>query len=188
MAAKAWMTVSSHSIRNEIRGVIIFILVIWAGFFLGLILPVKQSGLIPRHGAGVPGIVLMPFLHGGLQHIISNTIPLFALLLLLAGSRANSGVIVALIIISNGCLLWLFGRPGIHIGASGLIFGLISFLIFSGWFERRPFSILISTLVGFLYGGSLFAGVMPGQTGISWDGHLFGVIAGIAVAWVSMRR
>ncbi len=165
-----------------------FIMAIWIGFALELILPLERFGLIPRRGAGLDGIFLMPFLHGSLQHIISNTVPLFVLMLLLAGSRANSWVIVTSITLLSGLLLWLFGRPMIHIGASGLIFGLITFLIFSGLFEKRISSIVISILVGFLYGGSLFAGVIPGQTGISWDGHFCGAVAGIIIAWLVTRK
>ena len=188
MMTQAWKTRHSHSIRFEIGGIMMFILAIWLGFALELILPLERFGLIPRQGAGLPGIFLMPFLHGSLRHIISNTVPLFVLMLLLAGSRANSWVIVASITLFGGLLLWLFGRPMIHIGASGLVFGLITFLIFSGLFEKRMLSIVVSVLVGFLYGGSLFAGVMPGQTGISWDGHLFGAVAAIVIAWLVTRK
>jgi len=188
MMTQVWKTRHSHSIWDEIGGIIMFILAIWIGFALDLILPLERFGLIPRRGAGLAGIFLMPFLHGNLQHIISNTVPLFVLMLLLAGSRANSGMVVASITLLSGMLLWLFGRPMIHIGASGLVFGLITFLIFSGLFEKRILSIVVSVLVGFLYGGSLFAGVMPGQTGISWDGHLSGAVAGVVIAWLVARN
>ena len=87
---QAWKTGHSHSIRAEIGGIIMFILAIWIGFALDLILPLEQFGLIPRRGAGLAGIFFMPFLHGSLRHIISNTVPLFVLMLLLAGSRPSS--------------------------------------------------------------------------------------------------
>jgi membrane associated rhomboid family serine protease len=185
---QAWKTGHSHSIRGEIGGIIIFVLVIWIGFAADMLLPLEKFGLIPRRATGLYGIIFMPFLHGSLGHIISNTVPLLVLMLLLAGSRPSSVIIVASVIFLSGLLLWLFGRPIIHIGASGLVFGLITFLIFYGLFEKRILSIVVSLLVGFLYGGSLFTGVMPGQTGISWDGHFCGAAAGIIIAWVVTRK
>jgi membrane associated rhomboid family serine protease len=147
----------------------------------------ERYGLVPRDLHGLYGIVAMPFLHGDLSHIIGNTIPLAVTLLLLAGSRANSGAIVLLIIVLGGIILWLFGREARHIGASGLVFGLIAFHIFSGIFEKRFRSILIALIVGVLYAGTLFNGVLPFQQGVSWDGHLFGAIAGGLVALFSAK-
>jgi membrane associated rhomboid family serine protease len=130
----------------------------------------------------------MPFLHGNLHHLVSNTVPLVVLLLLLAGSRAESWEVVAAISILGGGLLWVFGRTAIHIGASGLVSGLITFLIFGGFLELRIVPLLISMLVGFIYGGSLFLGVLPGfDSRISWDGHLCGAIAGGLVAYALTR-
>jgi membrane associated rhomboid family serine protease len=110
------------------------------------------------------------------------------LLLLLAGSRARSWVVVASIIFLGGGLVWLFGRPAIHIGASGLIYGLIAYLIVAGICERRMVPMLISIIVGFFYGGTLATGILPtaGQQ-ISWEGHLLGAAAGAIVAYVMTR-
>jgi membrane associated rhomboid family serine protease len=178
----------SHKIKDELLSFIVFILLIWLVFILDLFLPLEAYGLIPRHSEGLIGIVAMPFLHGDVGHIISNTVPLFVLLTLLAGSKANSPLIVICIIVLSGILLWLFGRDSaIHIGASGLVFGLASFLIASGILEKRLIPLLISIGVGFFYGSTLLAGVLPGQKGISWDGHLMGAIAGVVVAWVLLK-
>jgi len=147
----------------------------------------EQYGLVPRSVRGIVGIVAMPFLHGDLSHIVSNTIPLVVTLLLLAGSRANSGAIVMLITLLAGAGLWVFGREAIHIGASGLVFGLIAFHIFSGIFERRFKSIVIAFLVGGLYAGTLMNGVLPFQKGVSWEGHLIGAIAGAIVALLTAK-
>jgi membrane associated rhomboid family serine protease len=180
---------SPHTIRQEIRGVVLFVGVIWAVYFLSLPFPhLDHYGVIPRRPAGLFGIVAMPFLHGNIHHLVSNTIPLVVLLLLLAGSRAESWEVVAAISILGGTLLWVFGRPAIHIGASGLISGLITFLILGGCFELRIVPLLISIFVGFVYGGSLFLGVLPGlDSRISWDGHLCGAIAGGMVAYALTR-
>lgn len=182
-----------HSIRDELVGVIAFIGVIWLTFVLDLFLPLEQFALVPRTIRGLPGIVAMPFLHGGWGHLISNTTPLFVLLILLAGSRARSWLVVTAIVLLGDVLLWIFGRNGnaevvqVHVGASGLVFGLITFLLAAGFLERRVIPLLTSLLVGFLYGGTLLFGVLPLQRGISWDGHLWGAVAGILVAFSSAR-
>ncbi len=176
-----------HTIRGDFLAIAGFIGLIWVVFAFDRFLELEQFGLVPRSINGLFGIVAMPFLHGDLSHIISNTIPLAVTLLLLAGSRANSGAIVLLIILLAGVGLWLFGREARHIGASGLVFGLIAFHIFSGIFERRFKSIAIALLVGGMYAGTLLNGVLPFQKGVSWEGHLIGAIAGALVALVTAK-
>ncbi|HPY41235.1 MAG TPA: rhomboid family intramembrane serine protease [Thiolinea sp.] len=176
---------NQHSIRQELPAVLIFVGLIWLVFLLDRFLPLEQFGLIPRDGSHIFGIVTMPFLHGSFQHIMSNTVPLVVLLILLAGSRANSRTIVLIIVLLGGALLWLFGRgASIHIGASGLVFGLAVFLIVSGLLERRTIPLLIAIFVSFTYGSSLISGILPWHPGVSWDGHLFGGLAGAAAAVV----
>ena len=177
------MTSHAHEIRQELRGILFFIAAIWVVFLADLLLPLEQLGLIPRTVRGLPGIATLPFLHADLSHIVSNTIPLLVLLMLLAGSRSDSRVVVISIILVGGGLLWVFGRAAIHIGASGLVFGLITFLLVSGVLERRWPALLAAFFVGLFYGGTLFTGLLPFQRDVSWDGHLFGALAGIAVAW-----
>src|SRR3974390_1673480 len=124
---------SSHSIREELSGGLLFVGTIWAVFFLSLLFPSLHSFVVtPRTPPGLVGILAMPFLHVNLQHILGNTVPLLILLTLLAGSKARSWEIVVDVALLGGGLLWLFGRTAIHVGASGLIFGLITFLIVSG--------------------------------------------------------
>jgi membrane associated rhomboid family serine protease len=174
------MTNSSHTIREEINGVVLFVGAIWVVYFVSLAFPgLDHYGVIPRTRVGLVGIPAMPFLHANLHHLISNTCPLVVLLILLAGSRAGSWEVVAIITLLGGALLWIFGRTAVHIGASGLISGLTAFLILSGFLEKRFVPLLIALVVGFLYGGSLVLGVVPRlDSQISWDGHLFGAIAG----------
>lgn len=178
---------NAHTMRRDMRAVLAFIVVIWVIFLLDRVLPLEALGLVPRTLRGLTGIVAMPFLHGNLQHIIGNTVPLAVTLLLLAGSRANSGGIVVLITLIGGTALWLFGRTALHIGASGLVFGLIAFHIFAGIFERRFQSIVIAVIVGLLYATTLLRGIIPLQEGVSWDGHLFGGLAGIVVAFLMAK-
>jgi membrane associated rhomboid family serine protease len=174
-----------HAVREELFGVFAFVGVVWCVFIVGQVLPldIKAYGVTPRTLVGLAGIPAMPFLHASWGHLVSNTLPLTILLFLLAGSNANSWAVVVSIIIVGGALLWLFGRSATHIGASGLIYGLIAFLILSGILERRVVPLVIAILVGFLYGGTLVSGVIPGSaTHVSWEGHLFGAIAGGIVA------
>jgi membrane associated rhomboid family serine protease len=104
---------------------------------------------------------------------------------LLAGSKAQSWGVVACIVVLGGALLWLFGRSATHIGASSLIYGLIAYLIVAGICERRIVPMLISILVGFFYGGTLAAGIVPSSIPhVSWEGHLFGAIAGGIIAYL----
>ncbi len=180
-----------HTIRDDLLGVVIFLGIIWVMFLLDSVLPFlpfERLGLVPRTVRGLDGILTMPFVHKDLAHIISNTVPLAVTLVLLAGSRANSAMIVFLTIVLGGVLLWLFGREARHIGASGLVFGLVAFHIAAGIFEKRLTSILIAVAVGLLYAGTLFRGVIPFQQGVSWDGHLFGAIAGALVAFVMAQQ
>jgi membrane associated rhomboid family serine protease len=180
-----------HTIKQELNGVIIFVAVIWGVFLADYIVPGKFNdwGLVPRTLWGFVGIPLMPFLHGGLGHIVSNTVPLVVLLVLLAGSRARSWEIVIELVLFGGGLLWLFGRGATHVGASGLIYGLIAYLIVSGFREKRVVPMLVALLVGFLYGTTLFFGVLPtAGKAVSWDGHLFGAIAGAALGYFAVGR
>ncbi len=152
---------ASHAIRDEIKGVLLFVGAIWAIYFVSLVFPgLDHYGVIPRTLVGLVGIPAMPFLHANLHHLLSNTVPLVVLLILLAGSRAESWDIVAVITVLGGALLWIFGRTAVHIGASGLISGLTTFLILSGLLEQRIIPLFVALVVGFLYGGSLVLGVV----------------------------
>lgn len=156
----------------------------WLVYFIDFLLPVSLAslGLVPRSLRGIIGIPTMTFLHSGLGHLIGNTAPLAILLSLAVTTRDRPWPSIISIVLSGGALLWLFGRTANHVGASLLIFGLITFLITVGIREKQVSSIAIAMLVGFFFGGSLFWGVipMPGST-VSWDGHLCGAIAGVVV-------
>ncbi|MGR3512439.1 MAG: rhomboid family intramembrane serine protease [Paracoccaceae bacterium] len=141
-------------------------------------------GLIPRQVAGLDGVVAMPVLHGSFPHLVSNTVPLLILggLLAVTATRALFSV-NAIIVVLGGALVWLLGSTAIHIGASGLVFGWFGFLIARGLIDRSPVTLGVAVFVGFAY-GSLVWGVLPGQTGVSWEAHLFGALAGVAAAFL----
>lgn len=173
---------NARELKRDVVGIVVFVGIIWLVFVADFLFPLEQLGLVPRTTQGLFGIVAMPFLHADLTHIIGNTIPLVVTLALLAGSRANSGQIVLLIAALAGLGLWLFGREARHIGASGLVFGLVAFHVFAGIFERRFVPIVVSGVVCLLYAGTLLRGVLPMQPGVSWDGHLIGAVSGVMVA------
>ena len=183
---------ATKSVRQELWGVVLFVGAIWVVFAIDYFTSLDQYGLVPRQLNGLIGVPTMTFLHADMNHLVSNTIPLFVLLGLLAGSRARSWIVVTLIILIGGVLLWVCGRDASHKGASLLIFGLMSYLIAAGLlFERRFLSVVIALVVGFMYGMTLISGVMP-QIGtrsrVSWEGHLCGAVAGVFVAYLLTRR
>lgn len=145
-------------------------------------------GIIPRSVIGLRGILFAPLLHGNFAHLIGNTVP-FVILGWLVMLRRTSDffVVTALVMLLGGLGTWLFGSPGYHIGASGVIFGYFGFLVARGYFERSFVAIAFSVFVAILYGGLIW-GVLPGQPGISWEGHLFGFLGGIVAARLIGKR
>jgi membrane associated rhomboid family serine protease len=179
----------ADSVGKELKTILFFVGILWAVYLLSCLVPiVADYGLQPRRAVGLIGIVSMPFLHANLRHIVSNTIPLAVLLFLLAGSRTRSWRIVAEIIVLGGVLLWLFGRSANHVGASGLISGLITFLIIGGILERRVVPAAVAVITFLIYGGSLFWGLIPRESSVSWDGHWSGALAGVFLAFQVPRR
>jgi membrane associated rhomboid family serine protease len=182
----------ASALSQSIRSVGLFIAILWAVYLLDSILPYKFTdwGIVPRRMTGLVGIPLSPFLHDGVRHLISNSLPLLILLSLFVFTRRDPWLRVLEIGILSGFLLWLFGRNGsgnqvvVHVGASGLIYGLIAYLTVAGLREKHPVSLLIAIVVGFVYGGSFIAGMIPGMQGVSWEGHLTGAVAGGALAFL----
>ena len=136
-------------------------------------------GISPRSVHGLAGIPLAPFLHGGFGHVISNSIPFLVLGGLIAFRGRQVLLRVSFIVIGvGGSGVWLLGRSAVHIGASGLVVGYFGYLVAR---ERRLGSILLAIVVIILYGG-LILGVLPARALVSWEAHLFGLIAGILAA------
>lgn len=143
-----------------------------------------RFGIRPRRIDGLDGIVLAPFLHGDFRHLISNTIP-FVLLggaIALGGVRRFVGVTLVIGLIA-GAGTWLTGPSNsLHIGASGLVFGFVTYLITRGFFGKNLLYIAGGIVTFFVYGSVLW-GVLP-TPGVSWQGHLFGAVGGVAAAWL----
>lgn len=143
----------------------------------------QSGGIRPRRADGIDGIAFAPFLHSGWSHIASNSVP-FLVLGGLVGIRGRRRLVTTTLIIAviGGLLTWLFAGSGNHIGASGVVFGYFGALLGAALFERK-LATLAAALVAILLYSSILVGVVP-QEGISWEGHLFGVIAGIVAAKV----
>lgn len=142
-------------------------------------------GIHPRETDKLAGIAFAPLLHAGFAHLVSNTVPIliFGWVILLHAVR-DFVVVSLLSALVGGTGVWLVGAPGsVHLGASVLVFGFFGFLLLRGWFRRSFASIALSVAVFLMYGGLIF-GVLPGQAGISWEGHLFGFVGGGLAAWL----
>ncbi|MFJ5261611.1 rhomboid family intramembrane serine protease [Streptomyces sp. NPDC088387] len=147
-------------------------------------------GIVPRDPSDLVDIVPASFIHFGFGHLMANTVPLLVLGFLAAlGGIRRFLAVSALIIVADGLGVWLVAPSGTNTaGASGLIFGLFGYLLVTGFVERRPLGILAGLLIAAIWGGSILAGLAPTQTGISWQGHLIGLIAGVAAAFLLRRR
>ena len=141
-------------------------------------------GVKPQNLEGLKGIVLSPFIHGSTKHLFNNLIPLFFLLSAMIHFYNKLAYIIYIIIhIGSGCILWIIGREVFHIGASGVIYGLASFMFFSGVFRRNTQLLAFSLLITFLY-GSMVWGIFPEtvKRGVSWEAHLSGAIIGFIIS------
>jgi membrane associated rhomboid family serine protease len=142
-----------------------------------------RFGIQPRSISGLTGIVCSPFLHDGFGHLIANSVPFIVLGgLVLFGGRRLFWKVTLFVMIVGGFGVWLFaGSFTNHIGASGLIFGYLGFLLTRGYFERSIIWMLTALIILVIYGSLLF-GVLPIRVGVSWQSHLFGFLAGVAAA------
>ncbi|MGV0606376.1 rhomboid family intramembrane serine protease [Mycolicibacterium sp. XJ1904] len=155
-----------------------------------------DNGIRPLESDGLVGILLAPLLHSNWDHLIANTVPALVLgfLMTLAG-MSRFIFATAIVWILGGVGTWLIGNVGMHcpyvgvrceanhIGASGLIFGWLAFLIVFGFFTRKAWEIIVGVIVLLVY-GSVLLGVLPGTPGVSWQGHLSGAVAGIIAAYL----
>ena len=178
-------TVEAFQLQGKILGSIFLMLwgleLIDSIFLRGYL---NRFGIQPRTSRGLKGIFLYPLLHGDLKHLAANTMPLMILgwFILLAGIP-DFALVTGVVWLVSGFGVWLLGSPRTnHIGASGIVFGYLGFLVARGYFDRSPGAIAIAIIVGLAY-GSLIWGVLPFQRGKSWEGHLFGLLGG----WLAAR-
>lgn len=182
------MIALTQEIRVRIKVLAFSVALLWGIQMLNLLsgYSFNSYGIIPREFIGLRGIIFSPFLHGSIEHLVMNTLPLTILGCILILRGVGSFLLVSLLIaLISGLGVWLFGRDHtVHVGASGIIFGYFGFLIFKGVFDRRIGTLVISGVVTFLYGGMIW-GVFPSRQDVSWEGHLFGFVGGVLCAYFS---
>ena len=166
---------------ESLRFPLLAILVIWSVHFYQSIehWDAAAYGIMSRRMWGIPGIITGPMVHGSWKHLISNTFPLFVLTgITIYFYRKVAMRAFWMIYFMTGSAVWLFARPVSHIGASGIVYGLVSFIFWNGIFRRSLRSIILALIVMLVYSG-MFFGILPDQEGISWESHLLGSMAGI---------
>lgn len=150
-------------------------------------LDLSGFGVYPLHLKGLPGILFSPFIHSGFNHLISNSIPFFILFFaLIYFYRRLSYRIFFMLYFLSGITVWLAGREAWHIGASGVVYALASFHFISGVIRSDLRLLTMSVVVVFLYGGLVW-GVFPIDPSVSWEGHLWGAVSGIVLAFYYRR-
>jgi membrane associated rhomboid family serine protease len=167
------------------KHIIQLVVFLYAIYIIDLFIPISKFGIVPRSVEGLIGVFTAPFLHHGIWHLVSNTIPLIVLLTVLNHFYPKKTIPVAVFtILVGGMLVWIFARKANHIGASGLIYGIAAFVVINGFLERKLLPILVSIAVAFVYGGLIW-GIFPSlRSHISWESHLFGAISGILIAFL----
>ncbi|WP_344403560.1 rhomboid family intramembrane serine protease [Streptomyces longisporus] len=147
-------------------------------------------GITPREPSELLDVVPAAFIHFGFAHVAANSVPLLVMGFLAAlGGIRRFAAVCLVVIVADGLGVWLVAPAHTNTaGASGLIFGLFGFLLVSGFVERRPLGVLVGLLIGAIWGGSILLGLSPLQTGVSWQGHLIGLAAGVGAAFWFRRR
>lgn len=172
-----------HSMQLYLPDVLIAFAVIWGVNLVNWLLlgsRLNAFGVYPRHIAGLPGIIFSPILHGNFSHLLFNTIPGFVLacFVLIHGLDVLIAV-TAMTWVGSGLLVWLFGRQALHVGMSAVITGYFGYLLVEAFRSPSLLSILLAVIMLYYFGG-IFLGIFPQEEKVSWEGHLFGLICGIA--------
>ena len=176
---------SITNMQSNISLVAGILLLLWTIGFINWLLGYRLNylGIIPRNFFGLIGIATSPFLHGGFNHLFFNSVPLFILAeFMLANGRKNFIQVSAFIILTSGLATWLLGRRAIHIGASSLIMGYWSYLLVDAYYQPSILTIGLAIVCLYYFAGFIFS-LFPSQKHVSWEGHLFGFLAGIAASY-----
>lgn len=159
---------------------------LWLIYLINLVLNQRllYLGIFPRHLLGLPGILFAPFLHANFNHLFYNMIPLVVLSnFILVQGLDYFLTATAFITIVSGTLIWCFAKSGIHVGASALITGYWGLLV-GDIYEQGTITAFILGALSLYYFAGIFLGIFPQQKGVSWEGHLFGLIAGLLLSFL----
>ncbi|WP_069789565.1 rhomboid family intramembrane serine protease [Cyanobacterium sp. IPPAS B-1200] len=186
MSSNQEMKAFIAELKNQFKIIGLFLVIFWAveiinqSFFANNL---NYLGIMPRSVVGLRGIIFAPFLHVDFPHLLANTVP-FAILgwFVMLQNTKDFYVVTLIASLFSGVGVWLFAQPNsITMGASGVIFGYLGFLLARGYFQKNAPSIALSLTVIFLYGGMIW-GILPANPSVSWLGHLFGFLGGIYAA------
>lgn len=179
------MQSQKNRILQSFRIPIQFTAVMWGVFLIEAFVSLDFGayGIYPREAFGLRGILFAPLIHDDFKHLISNSAPVFVLSYIIMYFYRRVAVrSILMIYLLTGFAVWLFARKVFHIGASGVVYGMLSFVFWSGIFRRSIKSIILALVVTVLYSGYL-SGILPNQTGISWESHLLGALVGVFTAY-----
>jgi len=185
------MSDTNFKFKPNVIGIpVLMIVSIWIIYFIEINFGFNfnKYGIYPMSFVGLRGVLFSPFIHGDASHLVNNSVPLMVLLGCLYyfyQKIANKVLIIGLLF--TGILTWILGRPSYHIGASGIIYMLVSFIFFSGVFRKYYRLVALSLSVVFLYGGMIWY-IFPMKERISWEGHLSGFIVGFVFAFIFRKK
>ncbi|WP_019540305.1 rhomboid family intramembrane serine protease [Proteiniphilum acetatigenes] len=192
----SWYNIEKKRARLALLPAIVFVVLVWVAFivdYAGVFTwDFSRLGILPGVVDGLVGIIFSPFIHSSFSHLLSNTLPLLILIwfLFYFYSKIAFGAFICLWL-SSGFLTWIIGRGSYHVGASGLVFGLLFFLFFSGIFRKYIPLVAVSLIVAFIYGSTIWS-IFPitemVDASISWEGHLSGAISGLIFAIVFRKQ
>ncbi len=177
-------------VRKSLLIPVIFVLIIWIIKIVETVAGISfvTYGVYPGSPGGLIGILTFPIIHGSWGHLFSNTFPvLFLSMGVLYFYKSSAVKVLLMSYFIPGIGIWLFGRESFHVGASAVIYALAAYLFFSGIIKRDKRAITLALIVTFLYGGLVW-GVLPLKKEISWEGHLFGALTGIAAAIIFRKK
>jgi membrane associated rhomboid family serine protease len=179
------MVSEAHRFQRGIWVTLLFTFLLWfiKAIEVAFEIDFTEFGILPRHLYGMFGIITGPLVHGDIFHLISNTFPLIILGIgLFYFYHKIAFEVILIIYLMTGFWVWLAAREAYHIGISGIVYGLLSFLLFSGFIRRDSKSLSVSFIVLLIYGGNMIYGIFPTNSGVSWESHLLGAISGLFCA------
>ncbi|MGL5743109.1 MAG: rhomboid family intramembrane serine protease [Legionella sp.] len=171
--------------KNNMTILVVILLIPWCFFLISLVFrPILLLGITPRRIRGLPGILFAPVLHANFNHIFFNSIPLVVLSnFILINGLSYFLVVTVMIDVLSGFATWCFAKPGLHVGASGVVTGYWGFLV-SNIYQSGTLTTIILGIISVYYFAGIFLGIFPKDKGVSWESHLFGLLAGLATSYL----
>ncbi len=175
--------------QNNSSILMVILIIPWVVFFITYLdRNLLLLGIIPRRIYGLPGIIFAPLLHANFNHLFFNSIPLIVLSNFILINGLSYYITVTLFItVLSGAAVWCFAKPGVHVGASGLITGYWGLLV-SNMYQNGTITTVILGIISLYYFAGIFLGIFPRDKGVSWEAHLFGLLAGFATSYLTSAQ